>query len=52
MKSPGEPPTHIGASNDIGMIQSYGGPGENQQSSTTQGSTTIELRENMPCILI
>jgi hypothetical protein len=38
-----EPPGQIGPGNDMDMIKSYGGSGENQQSSTMEGGNGLEF---------
>jgi hypothetical protein len=38
-----EPPGQIGPGNDMDMIKSYGGSGENQQSSTMEGGNVIQF---------
>jgi hypothetical protein len=43
-----EPPGQIGSGNDMDMIKSYGGPRENQQSSTMEGGTIIKFEQNHP----
>lgn len=39
-------PGQIAPGNDMDMIKSYGGLGENEQSSTMEGGNSIEFRCN------
>jgi len=47
-KAPIEAPGQIASGDDMDMIKSYGGPGENQQSSTMPGGNIIEFFFKVP----